>query len=106
MDRIPSIVQVNFRMPVDLKERIEAASRRNNRSVTSEIVASLEAAYPPLHFDRIAVMSMVQAYRNADHVDEKIRIVDALQAFLKAFGGNVGVYIDEDDEIVLKGGKL
>lgn len=40
-------VQVNFRMPASLKERIEAAARDNNRSTTAEIVATLEEKYPP-----------------------------------------------------------
>ena len=37
-------VQVNFRMPVDLRDRIKAAAEANNRSMNSEIVARLEAS--------------------------------------------------------------
>lgn len=49
MSKTPVVeqVQVNFRMPVDLKARIEAAAKVNNRSTTSEIVATLEDKYPP-----------------------------------------------------------
>lgn len=39
-------VQVNFRMPADLKARIEAVAAEHSRSTTAEIVATLEAAYP------------------------------------------------------------
>lgn len=39
-------VQVNFRMPADLKARIEAAAVLNGRSTTAEIVSTLEEKYP------------------------------------------------------------
>ncbi|UFM63643.1 Arc family DNA-binding protein [Paracoccus sp. MA] len=41
-------VQVNFRMPADLKARIEAAAEANNRTTTAELVATLEEKYPPI----------------------------------------------------------
>ncbi|RQP04844.1 MAG: Arc family DNA-binding protein [Paracoccus sp. BP8] len=48
MARPPSSeqVQVNFRMPADLKARIEAAAEANNRTTTAELVATLEEKYP------------------------------------------------------------
>lgn len=39
-------VQVNFRMPADLKARIEAFAEKNSRSTTAEIVDTLLRAYP------------------------------------------------------------
>lgn len=47
MARTPAAdqVQVNFRMPVELKEQVEAAAAANNRSTTAEIVARLEASF-------------------------------------------------------------
>lgn len=44
-------VQVNFRMPADLKARIEEAAQRNGRSTTAEIVATLDEHYPVLDID-------------------------------------------------------
>lgn len=44
-------VQVNFRMPSDLKERLESAARMNGRSLTAEITYRLEASLaerPPM----------------------------------------------------------
>lgn len=41
-------VQVNFRMPVELRDRIKAAAEISNRSMNAEIVATLEKAYPAL----------------------------------------------------------
>jgi predicted DNA-binding protein len=35
-------VQVNFRMPVELKDKLEAAAKQSGRSTTGEIVARLE----------------------------------------------------------------
>jgi len=35
-------VQVNFRMPLELKSRLEKAATDNNRSLTAEIVSRLE----------------------------------------------------------------
>lgn len=39
--------QVNFRMPADLKSRLEDAAKQHGRSVTQEIIARLEASLRP-----------------------------------------------------------
>ena len=39
-------IQVNFRMPAYLRDRIKLAADLNGRSVTSEIVEALEKQYP------------------------------------------------------------
>lgn len=41
------IVPLGLRMPPDLKERIEAASKQNGRSMNAEIVARLQASFDP-----------------------------------------------------------
>ncbi|MDR7024807.1 Arc family DNA-binding protein [Pseudomonas peli] len=38
--------QVNFRMPAELKKKLEEAAAQNKRSTTAEIVARLEASFP------------------------------------------------------------
>lgn len=38
-------LQVNFRMPADLKARLEDAAAQNRRSTTAEVVARLEASF-------------------------------------------------------------
>ena len=40
------VVQIALRLPGHLRDRIRAASDRNGRSMNSEIVATLEDAYP------------------------------------------------------------
>lgn len=39
-------IQVNFRMPVDLRERIKAAAEESGRSLNAEIVFALSERYP------------------------------------------------------------
>ena len=39
-------VQVNFRMPVDLRDRIKAAAEKNGTSMNAELIAGLEAKFP------------------------------------------------------------
>ncbi|RRV41279.1 Arc family DNA-binding protein [Pseudomonas sp. o96-267] len=38
-------LQVNFRMPADLKAQLEEAARQNNRSTTAEVVARLQESF-------------------------------------------------------------
>lgn len=38
-------LQVNFRMPASLKEKLTEAARNNHRSVTSEIISRLEESF-------------------------------------------------------------
>lgn len=40
-------VQVNFRMPVELRDRIKAAAEDNHRSMNAEIIARLEDTFAP-----------------------------------------------------------
>ncbi|VWX29703.1 Arc family DNA-binding protein [Moraxellaceae bacterium 17A] len=39
------IVQVNFRMPKDLKDKLEQAAQQSGRSITSELVTRLEQSF-------------------------------------------------------------
>ncbi len=39
------IVQVNFRMPAELKEKLENSARVSGRSITSELVTRLEESF-------------------------------------------------------------
>lgn len=38
-------VQVNFRMPAELKARLEASAAKNNRTLTAELVTRLEGSF-------------------------------------------------------------
>lgn len=39
-------VQVNFRMPVDLRDRIKSKAESNGRSMNAEIIDALESSFP------------------------------------------------------------
>lgn len=39
-------VQVNFRMPADLRDRIKAKAESNGRSMNAEIISALELYFP------------------------------------------------------------
>jgi len=39
--------QLNFRIPTELKERLEAAAAENKRSLTGELIARLEQSFTP-----------------------------------------------------------
>lgn len=39
-------VQVNFRMPVELRDRIKAKAESNGRSMNAEIIDALEHSFP------------------------------------------------------------
>lgn len=43
-----SLVQFKLMLPEDLKGRVEKAAKLNRRSLSKEIVATLEDAYPPI----------------------------------------------------------
>lgn len=37
--------QVNFRIPADLKEKLEDAANKNNRTITAELILRLESTF-------------------------------------------------------------
>jgi hypothetical protein len=71
----PSEIADRFivRMPEGLRDRIAAAAKANSRSMNSEIVATLEEAYPPeptiedvLAYARMLANNFVEAPNYAD----------------------------------------
>lgn len=59
-------LQVNFRIPASLKERLEHAASENKRSITAELVHRLEASFP-------------QAPRDPDMKPDVQRVLDEFQ---------------------------
>ncbi|EJB8413037.1 Arc family DNA-binding protein [Acinetobacter baumannii] len=76
--------QVNFRIPTKLKNEIEMAAAKNERSVTAELVARLEESFnPPMEFKsedkemitKIVALSMqtlLETLHNEGVEDEKL----------------------------------
>jgi hypothetical protein len=88
-----------LRLPDGMRDRIKAAAEANNRSMNSEIVATLEEAYPePLNsteqelYDLLLRMSiedarrLVEIMQRAKELDEKDR-----RAFLNAELAKAGI---------------
>ncbi|WP_033053995.1 Arc family DNA-binding protein [Sinorhizobium meliloti] len=61
---LANIAPFGLRMQADLKERIKAAAERNGRSMNSEIVATLENAYPAFSKEFLEELSFL------DQIDE------------------------------------
>ena len=62
--------QVNFRMPAELKERLEEAARAAGRSVTQEMIQRLQATFSPQR-DLFAREELVRIVNDA--IDERIQ---------------------------------
>ena len=43
--------QVNFRIPAELKERLELAAKENNRSLTAELINRLDESLNTVSYD-------------------------------------------------------
>lgn len=74
-------VQVNFRMPVDLRDRIRRATDISGRSVTAEIVNALERAFPKEMEGTIDRGAIVDLLRRANGLSDEQ--VDAVAAALE-----------------------
>lgn len=88
-------VQVNFRMPSDLKARIEVAAEQNSRSTTAEIVATLEEKYPsPLPYDPVLGFH-IGAFKSMSRNDQERFIAELargalLEQVISAFESEYG----------------
>ncbi|WP_112309722.1 Arc family DNA-binding protein [Pseudogemmobacter bohemicus] len=92
-------VQVNFRMPADLKARIEAAAEANGRSTTSELVAALEKEYPaPLPTFRSLLVDLMDLLKvSTTNPVEMLELADSLKQSL------AGMPEDEAEEFSRRG---
>ncbi|WNC88802.1 Arc family DNA-binding protein [Paraburkholderia sp. FT54] len=59
--------QVNIRMPVELKEKLEAATSESNRSLNGEIIARLEESFEP----RAAAVEIGE--KSMDEIEARMR---------------------------------
>ena len=58
---VANIAPFGLRMQPELKERVEAAARENNRSLNAEIVAALEEKFPE-PIDLTSIQEVVKAW--------------------------------------------
>lgn len=76
-----------LRLPTGMRDRIKAAADKNNRSMNSEIVATLEEAYPSDNFDFATFMEswMVPILR-AETEEERAKLMMEANDFLASHG--------------------
>lgn len=86
------------RMPPGLRERIKQAAERNNRSMNSEIVATLEEKYPPPSIDLKLVATfletLVMPFADEDGREEYDRYVEDLNDIFSKMGARWTVKSD------------
>lgn len=63
--------QLNFRIPVELRDKLDAAARENNRSLTGELIARLERTFS----DAPAVngVSMMELFAKLEELESMIK---------------------------------
>jgi hypothetical protein len=63
--------QLNFRIPVELRDKLDAAARENNRSLTGELIARLERTFS----DEPAVngISMSAIFEKLEEIESSIK---------------------------------
>lgn len=76
------IAPYGLRMPPELKERVEAAAKANNRSMNAEIVATLEEKYPLRVFDAQELARFIHLLPMGDPARLQ-KHLDAVNASLK-----------------------
>lgn len=95
-------VQIALRIAPELRGRIKEAADRNNRSVNSELTATLEAAYPvpvkagPDLADLAEMMSYVESAKDSD--EQLVRLRSANAGLRETGHGvklNLGLEIEE-----------
>lgn len=74
--------QLKFRVPAELKESLDAAAAANRRSLNAEIIARLEATFPPPGFEQkkryeIARHQRDDALRNLKDIQERLARIEA-----------------------------
>lgn len=65
-------VQVNFRMPGDLRDRLKVSAEKNNRSMNAEIVSRLESSF-----------SLAAMHSSEDHARGSLAVLYLLSRMAK-----------------------
>ena len=70
-------VQVNFRLPMSLRDRIKASAERNEVSMTAEIIRALERVYPAPRTaqDVVDEVAAVLGYHDPQLLDPAIALL-------------------------------
>lgn len=79
------IAPFGVRMPPDLKERVQAAAKVNNRSMNAEIVATLEREYPAEVYSAEEFLGLLKRLSGELDYVQEIQNQDVLNGILDYF---------------------
>ena len=99
-----SLIQFKLMLPADLKVRLEAAASRERRSLSQEIVATLEEKYPPPSAPteaelRLFVRRELIAHGVTNHDDPRYQ-TEIMRAFLKWGLLQAGTLTEEQSKLI------
>lgn len=97
-----NIPPFGLRMQPDLKARVEASARQNNRSLNAEIVACLEERFPAPTFNIDEfVTKYVVPISSAPNTDEMVRLATIANSYLdenRVRAQGLAVLIEDDED--------
>lgn len=63
--------QLNFRIPAELRDKLDAAARENNRSLTGELIARLERTFS--NEPAVNGISMSAIFEKLEEIESSIK---------------------------------
>ncbi len=93
--------QFNLRLPDGMRDRIRAAADRNGRSMNAEIVATLEAAYPPIQLEVKSVDGVMHYIAGAPDAETQVARVKEVNERFAAMGSLLRIEVREDGAIAI-----
>lgn len=83
--------QVNFRIPAELKDKLDAAAKENNRTITAELILRLEATFAK--DDEVQELRSIldQLYEQVQRIEEDYgRSIETLEMEVKDVYREIG----------------
>lgn len=92
-----------LRIPEDLKARVEAAAKENHRSMTAEIVATLEEKYPkpPADDELSRVRPLIDMIVALTPKQNRHRAIQRVDAWLNELGHPYRLTIRDENGMVI-----
>lgn len=91
----------SVRFPDGMRDRIKAAADRNGRSMNAEIVATLEAAYPPIQLEVKSVDGVMHYIAGAPDAETQVARVKEVNDRFAAMGSLLRIEVREDGAIAI-----
>lgn len=93
-----AIAPFGLRMQPALKLRVEAAAKKNERSLNAEIVATLEEKYPePVSFGEFMAAWMQQFYKDGWDIVKRNALIEELRDYVANHSTNIETIVTSYD---------